>query len=349
MSLFNLTPQQQLASLYVMYYDRAPDPNGFGFWETLLVESIQDNDPDADGQTLQEIAAQFSTAPETFATYDYYDPNASVGELEFVSDIYSNLFGRMPDAGGLEYWAGRLESGSVSDGEILLEMADTALTNNPNGQDAQFLQNKIEAGLYWKDAAANAGLTKPDSPMDGADAAIQDVTEDPETVTTSQFKTDAQFDTMTTIRLTSGEDRGVDFIGDGVDNTFDASLTQNPAAGGVSNTLSSGDQLNGAGGTDTLEATLVPELVSGGFLPLDVQPTTTSIENIEIEARDGFRDDGGGTAENGRLSSVSSDVEITLDAKDMTGIERIGSHFSDGDLKVENLTTLTSDGQARNT
>ena len=45
----------------------------------------------------------------------------------------------------------------------------------------------------------------------------------------------------------------------------------------------------------------------------------------------------------------SSEYEVVLDAKDMTGIERIGSHFSDGDLKVENLTTLTDSGSARAT
>ncbi|MCA1806686.1 MAG: hypothetical protein LC687_02315, partial [Actinobacteria bacterium] len=50
------------------------------------------------------------------------------------------------------------------------------------------------------------------------------------------------------------------------------------------------------------------------------------------------------------LNGSEADLpEAVLDAKNMTDIERIGSHFSDGDLVVENLTTLDSEGDARNT
>ena len=40
---------------------------------------------------------------------------------------------------------------------------------------------------------------------------------------------------------------------------------------------------------------------------------------------------------------------VTVDAKKITDIDHIGSYMSDGDLVIENLTTLTSDGVARNT
>ncbi|RXV57105.1 hypothetical protein C6W92_17515, partial [Roseovarius sp. A46] len=104
------------------------------------------------------------------------------------------------------------------------------------------------------------------------------------------------------------------------------------------------------GGTDTLDATLVPEFMGGlGIMPLDVQPTTSNIENIEIEARDGSSFYGDAMSIGYDSPGGPDSFDITLDAKDMTDIQRIGSHNSDGDLRIENLTTLTSSGTARKT
>ena len=156
----SLTPQQQLASIYILYYDRAPDPAGFQFWESLLVESIEDNDPDADGLTLAEIATHFSQQQETQNVYDFFDPDAdSPNALEFLSQVYANLFGRAPDAGGIEFWAGVLEEGSLPTGEILLEIMKGA-----QGPDIDVLNNKLEVALDWHDSAVAAGLTDPVAP-----------------------------------------------------------------------------------------------------------------------------------------------------------------------------------------
>ncbi|RXV57751.1 hypothetical protein C6W92_17460, partial [Roseovarius sp. A46] len=162
-----------------------------------------------------------------------------------------------------------------------------AIMKGASGTDIDVLNNKISVALDWHDAAKDAGATAPDSEgLDGAGAALDGVDESQGSVEAAMARTDAFWGEQTTFRLTSGEDRGVDFVGTGGADLFDASLTQNPTAGGVSNTLSSGDVLNGVGGTDTLDATLVPEFMGGlGIMPLDVQPTTSNIENIEIEAR----------------------------------------------------------------
>jgi len=334
------TPQQQLAAVYILYYDRAPDPAGFQFWESLLLESILDLDPVATGLTLAEIATHFSDQVETRNVYDFFDPDAvNPSALEFLSQVYANLFGRAPDAAGIEFWAEQLELGLVPPGEILL-----AIMQGAQGTDIDVLNNKLTVALDWHDSAVDAGMTLPIAPdgpeRDAAAAALDGVNANPGSVTTALAKTDAYFDN--TIRLTSGEDRGIDFIGSEINDTFDASLTQNPTQGGISNTLSSGDQLNGVGGTDTLVAVLVPEFVGGSENDsTEVQPTTTMIENIEIEVRDS---DSSASGPGGGTTGV-----ITLDAKDMTDIQRIGSHYSDGDLVVENLTTLDANGFARDT
>src|SRR6056297_1971317 len=329
----SLTPQQQLASIYILYYDRAPEPAGFRFWESLLVENIEDNDPDASGMSLEAIATEFSNQQETRDVYEFFDPEAeNPSALEFLSEVYANLFGRAPDAGGIEFWANELETGATPTGEILL-----AIMKGASGTDIDVLNNKIGVALDWHDSAVAAGATEPDSALlEPAQDALNGVDETPGSVEAAEARTDAFWGAQSTFRLTSGEDRGVDFVGTGGADLFDATLTQNSTAGGVSNTLSSGDVLNGVGGTDTLEATLIPEFAGSNFVgalaPYEVQPTTSNIENIEIESRDspiGFPN--------------------VLDAKDMTDIVRIGSHDSDGDLIVENLTTLTSNGSARKT
>jgi len=135
--------------------------------------------------------------------------------------------------------------------------------------------------------------------------------------------------------LTSGTDTGSDFVGTNQADEFVAPIIQNAFAGGVSNSLSTADVLDGSAGLDVLKATLVNEFVGAtADRMVDVQPTTSNIEIVEIEARDIVGD---------------NQAPITLDAKKMTDIDKIGSEFSDGDLVIENLTTLESNGNKRNT
>ena len=141
--------------------------------------------------------------------------------------------------------------------------------------------------------------------------------------------------------LTAGTDR---LLGTSGDDTFEAFLSQNPVAGGVSNSLSSADSINGGDGKDSLHAELVNEFIGGmpNDYDIDVQPRTTSVENVEFEARDwawNFEMDGSNP-----IYGEDSPFDIVVDAKKMYGIEKIGSTYSDGDLVIENLTTLASDG-----
>ena len=117
-------------------------------------------------------------------------------------------------------------------------------------------------------------------------------------------------------------------------DTFEAGIVQNPWAGGVSNSLSTADELDGGAGTDTLTAELVPEFFGvTGTQIMEVQPTIKSIEDIRFEAMD----------------ITDGQQTIVVDAKDMVDVVKIGSQNSDGNLTIENLTTLTASGTVRNT
>src|SRR5690606_34095317 len=123
----------------------------------------------------------------------------------------------------------------------------------------------------------------------------------------------------------------------------------NPNVGGVSNTLSSGDIVRGGAGQDSLFAQLVPEFVGGGATAtIDAQPIISSVEKIEFEVRDGDCGSNGGSYST--YASYGSNQNVYVDAKYITGHVRIGSKQSDGDLVIENLTTLANNGTtARNT
>jgi len=135
------------------------------------------------------------------------------------------------------------------------------------------------------------------------------------------------------IRLTSDTDRDGIFDGTSGDDAFDAPIVQNSLAGGVSNSLSTADDIDGGAGSDSLYAELVPEFYGvSGDNTMEIQPDIQSVEDIRFEAMD-----------------VAPFVAITVDAKDITDVDTIGSAYSDADLVIENLTTLTSAGVARNT
>ncbi|MHA6687791.1 DUF4214 domain-containing protein, partial [Mesorhizobium sp. A556] len=50
-----------IASLYIGFYDRAPDPVGLDYWVGRL----------ADGVSLTDIAESFAASPEAAQTYPY--------------------------------------------------------------------------------------------------------------------------------------------------------------------------------------------------------------------------------------------------------------------------------------
>ena len=177
------------------------------------------------------------------------------------------------------------------------------------------------------------------------------MTDSPATVATAKQTIDNFFEPAPVLGeeflLTSATDR-IDGTAD--DDEFNAYIQQNPFAGGISNSLSSADRLDGGAGNDRLYAELSFEFLGTNLAgATDIQPRISNIEEIDIEARDfGFGDQFGFDAGEDRSEGDGS-PDIVVDAKWITDHKEIGSYFSDGDLKIENLTTLTSGGSARNT
>lgn len=125
-----LTANQILvAKSYIAYYGRPAEPEGLKFWTEQLDRS--------DGN-LDEIINAFSHSAESQALY------AGLSSVEVVGTLYHQLFGRAPEAEGLQYWTSQLDNGSVSRQSVML-----ALMNGAQGTDAVVVNNKLTAAALF--------------------------------------------------------------------------------------------------------------------------------------------------------------------------------------------------------
>ncbi len=345
-ALNTLSAEQQIMAVYIGYYDRAADPTGFDFWIDILNDT---------SLGLSGIATDFSTQSETQSVHGFFSDPSTSSANAFITEVYLNLFNREPDAAGLEFWSDALQDaingvdGAISVGEIILAIIAGAQDVDGGTQDRTTILNKIEVGLDWTNAADAAGIDYSTNAAAQASAhsIISDVDETPESVVAAKTTTDAFFaddgGPVTgvpgeTYFLTSATDV---MSGTENDDEFNAYIQQNPFAGGVSNSLSSADRLDGGAGNDRLYAEITGEFVGvvGNVSNIDIQPRLKNIEEIDLEAR-----------ESNFLNQIGNFGEtVTVDGKNITDHVEIGSYFSDADLKIENLTTLTNGGSARNT
>lgn len=172
MAAFNLANQVGIASLsaediativelYIAYFNRAPDAEGLNFWGSAF----------ANGVSLENIASLILGDTETQETY----PD-TLSTLDFVTQVYSNVLGRTPDQGGLEFWADVLDSGGRTRDNFILSVLEGAKVAAPEGStaeeialrqgDVEYLSEKTDIGTYF---AIIRGL----SDLNDADAVMQ--------------------------------------------------------------------------------------------------------------------------------------------------------------------------------
>ena len=165
---------KKIANLYVSLFNRAPDTAGLNFWANAV----------ANGASLSTVTQGFLTAPEGVATY----PTSQTANA-FVTAFYTTVFGRAPDAGGLQFWTAALANmggvGSAAARSQLvsqivnvvsapLSAADAALPANAQSVlDRALFANKIDYGLYLATQTTLAGAS-----WNAANLALDKVTTD---------------------------------------------------------------------------------------------------------------------------------------------------------------------------
>jgi murein DD-endopeptidase MepM/ murein hydrolase activator NlpD len=94
--------------LYLGYFLRVPDYAGLTSW----VNKVRF------GTSLDVVSNQFAKSSEFTRRYGSLDNGA------FVTQLYQNLFNRAPDADGLAYWKGKLDTGQAR-GWVMRKLCET--------------------------------------------------------------------------------------------------------------------------------------------------------------------------------------------------------------------------------
>ena len=95
------------AQLYRIYYaglGRAPDQEGFDWWQLQINNEVY---------SLNELAARFIDSPEFLGLADTNN-SGSISNSEFLEHMYTNVFGRPLDVSGYGWWLEQLDFGSYS-------------------------------------------------------------------------------------------------------------------------------------------------------------------------------------------------------------------------------------------
>jgi len=164
--------QDAVQELYIAYFGRPADPGGLANFEAALAN---DNAPTdiaglnaayTSNATVRTLIDSFSTSAESIALY------GSGSTINFVTVIFQNVLGRIPDSSGLSFWANAIDSGSLSRGDAALSIAAGALANKSMQGllDAKLIANRrtvaenftsqltsLNAGSAYKGSVASSG------------------------------------------------------------------------------------------------------------------------------------------------------------------------------------------------
>jgi serralysin len=173
---------KHITDLYVAYFNRGPDAEGFDYWFHEIYNAAK---------SLRGIAEDFSWSNEYESMYP-----STLTNKQFVEQIYQNLFDRAPDQGGLDYWSGRLDAGSVYRSGFILDVIEGAYAPTSGPGDRTLIDNKHDASLYYTGQLST-------HPQKGYDFAIVDllnrVTGEANTVLGAERVIDYAFDNPVTL------------------------------------------------------------------------------------------------------------------------------------------------------
>jgi serralysin len=145
---------EQITDLYMGYFNRAPDREGFDYWFHEIYTG---------SKPLRGIAADFEWSNE----YQSISPG-TLTDRQLVEQIYLHLLDRPPDLAGWDYWTGRLDTGSAQRSDLVLAVIEGAYASTSGPQDRNLIDNKHDVSLYY-----TGQLTM--RPQEGYDFAICDL------------------------------------------------------------------------------------------------------------------------------------------------------------------------------
>ncbi|MGI9479364.1 MAG: PQQ-dependent sugar dehydrogenase [Hyphomicrobiaceae bacterium] len=213
-----LTPAQQLEifNLYIGYFDRAPELDGYEFHKRAILEDIRGPAAKTFEQALLDRADHFFDA--AIAAPEFSGYAASDTTEQFVRAIYDNVLLR-PGVGGtvspaeVAYWVDRIDSGEVSRGKLVLEFFDAQPNLLANGTPAEkaitakalkIIENRITVAVEFAKPENSEGLFKAEAHNAGV-AALEGVDETQESVDAALARLNSSSTSNATLAFAAGE------------------------------------------------------------------------------------------------------------------------------------------------
>ena len=100
----------RLVRLYLAYFKRPPDPDGFAYWQRQL-----DN-----GKGLINAAKKFAESSEFKTKY------GTVSNAAFIELVYENVLGRASDPTGKAFWLTRLDNKTKNRGDVMINFSESS-------------------------------------------------------------------------------------------------------------------------------------------------------------------------------------------------------------------------------
>jgi hypothetical protein len=150
--------QTAITELYLGAFNRAPEKSGLQFWDAQL----------AAGKSFAEVVDTVFSLPVVKAIY----PD-TMSTNDFLTAVYTNVFGKAPDADGLAYWNTQLAAGQ-SRGNVVTKMIDAGLATPDGTPGKAFIANRLDAATYAADLQLARGTEVDDHKLTDLFMSIDD-------------------------------------------------------------------------------------------------------------------------------------------------------------------------------
>lgn len=265
MALPTLQQQEEVAALYAAFWNRAPDPTGFGRWVSDYANGVV---------TYAQMADVFRNSAEGVAAYPKFETSS-----EFVDQVYYNVFNRNPDDAGKAYWQGLLDSGKYTESQLVVQMISSAQAQAAAGNpDGLRFDNVIDVALYVVTDYLSGNITAGQAAVVTTNA-FRYVTADPASIETSVLYIN---------RIPVGEPENLTVTQDVLYGTAGNDLFIGALGAENANTLTLGDRLYGGWGDDRLDITLSASVAANSFMVNEIEFVNISAAGTDIGITNAF-------------------------------------------------------------
>lgn len=142
-SLPTLTAHQEtIEKMYLAAFLRAPEKGGLDYWTGLLDS----------GKTMTQVGDEVFSLPIVKAIY-----SDAMTNNQFVTAIYHNVFGKTPDAQGLEFWLRQIDGGEHR-GNLVMDMMDAGLGTPVGTPGRDYIVNRLDSVHYAVQSQVKANV-----------------------------------------------------------------------------------------------------------------------------------------------------------------------------------------------